>query len=92
VEVVVRRAVAVDLLQGHRGAEERVPAHREVHAPPQGGDGLGVEATVKMVDGPVELLGQPRAVEDQGAADRAKVVDDMEDPGARSSGPRRTRG
>ena len=77
-KVVVLGSVPVHLLDRHRVAEERVPAHREVHPSVQGLVGFGVEASVEIVEGAVQPPGQPRAMEDQRTCAGTEVVDEME--------------
>lgn len=82
-EVEMLGAVVVDVEQGHRVAEERVPVDREVHAARQAQVGLLVEVAVQGSNDPVRLLLQARAVEDHGSAAGTEVVDDVERPAGR---------
>ncbi len=73
-------AVSVDLLQGHRVAEDGIPAHWEVHPQGQGRLGLGINAAVEPVDRTTELAGEPWTVEHQRPTDRTEVADDLDGP------------
>jgi len=77
VVVVVPGRVVVDVLDGHVLLEVGVPAHREVHAPPELGVGVLLETRHQMCNDEVERLVHSGVAENSRAAEGSHVVNNV---------------
>ncbi len=68
VEIEMSDGISVQLTNGHVIGEERVPAHREEHSPPQRLLRFALQSAAQRTDDPVGFRAHPVPVKHQGCS------------------------